>query len=89
MTAVLRFLFTLATAALVLGGAVIIAAQVVALVLGRGHLLEQVPEVVGPPTLIAASLAGLLAFVLSYHPRPGAGEQVHGSREVDGASHPA
>lgn len=62
----LRSAFTLATLLLVLGGAVMVGAQVVALVLGRGDWLERVPEVVGPPTLISASVAGLLAFVLSY-----------------------
>lgn len=66
MTRFLRTLFTLATLLLVLGGAVMVGAQVVALVLGRGDWLAQVPEVVGPPTLISASVAGLLAFVLSY-----------------------
>ncbi len=63
---VIRFVFTLATVVLVLGGIVLVAAQAVALVLGRGTWLEAVPEVVGPPTLVSASVAGLLAFVLSY-----------------------
>ncbi|MEW1956920.1 hypothetical protein [Kineococcus sp. NPDC059986] len=69
---VIRFLFTLATVALVLGGIVLVAAQALALVLGRGAWLEAVPEVVGPPTLVSASVAGLLAFVLSYRREDGA-----------------
>ncbi|PRY10834.1 hypothetical protein [Kineococcus rhizosphaerae] len=70
MLRIVRSLFTLATVLLVLGGIVLVGAQAVALVLGRGAWLEAVPEVVGPPTLISASVAGLLAFVLSYARTP-------------------
>lgn len=80
---VIRFLFTLATVALVLGGVVLVAGQALALVLGRGAWLEAVPEVVGPPTLVSASVAGLLAFVLSYQRKDR--EADHESEE-DGAT---
>ncbi|WP_432565100.1 hypothetical protein [Kineococcus sp. SYSU DK003] len=86
MTRVLRFTFTLATLLLVLGGLVLVGAQVVAIVLGHGDWLEVVPEVVGPPTMVSASVAGLLAFVLSYRREPAAARETH---EENGASQPA
>ncbi|TNM70273.1 hypothetical protein FHN55_00900 [Streptomyces sp. NP160] len=68
MLRVLRPLFTLFVVLLLAGGALLVGAQLVALVLGRGEWLSAVSDAVGPPTFIAASLAGLLAFVMSYAP---------------------
>ncbi len=68
MFPVLRQLFTLFAVLLIVGGAVLVGAQLVALVLGRGEWLSTISDAVGPPTFIAASLAGLLAFVMTYAP---------------------
>ncbi|PWJ46972.1 hypothetical protein SAMN06264364_1439 [Quadrisphaera granulorum] len=68
MHRVLRPLFTLFVVLLLAGGALLVGAQLVALVLGRGEWLGTVSDAVGPPTFVAASIAGLLAFVMSYAP---------------------
>jgi hypothetical protein len=88
MSRVLKFLFTLSVLLLVLGGGVMVATQLVALVAGRGDWLEGIPETVGPPTLVSASVAGILAFALSYGRAP---QDEHGeeSREENGASQAA
>lgn len=69
MIRVLRVPFTLSVCLLLLGGAVLVLSQLVALVAGRGDWLSGVADVVGPPTYISASLAGLFAFAMSYGPR--------------------
>jgi hypothetical protein len=65
---VLRPLFTVFVVLLLAGGALLVGAQLVALVLGRGEWLGAISDAVGPPTFVAASLAGLLAFAMSYAP---------------------
>jgi len=66
LTRIVRTVFTVAVLLLVVGGITIVGAQVVALVAGRGDWMTAISEVVGPPTFVAASVAGILAFVMSY-----------------------
>jgi hypothetical protein len=73
---VLRIPFTLSVCLLLLGGTVLVLSQVVALVLGRGDWLSGVADVVGPPTYVSASLAGLFAFAMSYARQGSATESV-------------
>lgn len=68
-----RSVFTVATVLLLVGGLVIVGIQAVALVVGRGDWMTAVSESLEPPTFIAASVAGILAFALSYT-RPAVGE---------------
>ena len=65
-TRIVRTVFTVAVLLLLVGGITIVGAQVVALVAGRGAWMTAISEVVGPPTYVAASVAGILAFVMSY-----------------------
>jgi hypothetical protein len=65
-----RTLFTVSVVLLLLGGLVIVAVQVAGLVAGEGEWLTAVSEALEPPTFIAASVAGVLAFLLSYQRRP-------------------
>ena len=65
-----RAVFTVAVILLLLGGLAIVAAQVAGLVAGEGGWLTAVSETLEPPTFIAASVAGVLAFLLSYQRRP-------------------
>ena len=73
MIRVLRVPFTLSVCLLLLGGTVLVLSQVVALIAGRGDWLSGVADVVGPPTCVSASLAGLFAFAMSYGPREAGG----------------
>ncbi|MFD6446039.1 hypothetical protein ACFWEJ_13145 [Promicromonospora sp. NPDC060204] len=79
-----RAVFTSAIILMLLGGAVIVATQVAGLVAGRGTWLTAVTESVGPPTLVAASIAGILAFALSYAPGAETDDDVR-----DDTEHPA
>ena len=65
-----RAVFTVAVILLLLGGLAIVAIQVAGLVAGQGGWLTAVSETLEPPTFIAASVAGVLAFLLSYQRRP-------------------
>ena len=65
-----RAVFTVAVVLLLLGGLVIVAVQAAGLIVGQGDWLTAVSETVEPPTFIAASIAGILAFALSYQRRP-------------------
>ena len=65
-----RAVFTVAVVLLLLGGLAIVAIQVAGLVAGQGGWLTAVSETLEPPTFIAASVAGVLAFLLSYQRRP-------------------
>lgn len=85
MIRVLRIPFTLSVCLLLLGGAVLVLSQVVALVLGRGDWLSGVADVVGPPTYVSASLAGLFAFAMTYARQGATG----GASEEDDPALPA
>ena len=65
-----RAVFTVAVVLLLLGGLAIVAAQVAGLIAGEGGWLTAAGEALEPPTFIAASVAGILAFLLSYQRRP-------------------
>ena len=65
-----RAVFTVAVILLLLGGLAIVAAQVAGLIAGEGGWLTAASEALEPPTFIAASVAGILAFLLSYQRRP-------------------
>ncbi len=69
-----RAVFTVAVVLLLLGGLAIVATQIAGLVAGEGGWLTAVSETLEPPTFIAASVAGVLAFLLSYQRRPAHGE---------------
>jgi hypothetical protein len=77
-----RAVFTLAVLLLLLGGLVIVVTQVAGLIAGQGGWLTGVSETVEPPTLIAASIAGLLAFLLSYQRGAAVGEGVTETTEA-------
>ena len=64
-----RAVFTVAVVLLLLGGLAIVATQVAGLVAGQGGWLTAVSETLEPPTFIAASVAGVLAFLMSYQRR--------------------
>ncbi|MFB9377787.1 hypothetical protein ACFFKU_11025 [Kineococcus gynurae] len=81
MRSVVQFIFTLSVALLLLGGGLIVGSQVVALVLGRGEWLATVSDTIGPPTFVAASIAGILAFALSY--RGGSGHDEDAQEATD------
>jgi hypothetical protein len=67
-----RIVFTVAVILLLLGGLAIVAVQVAGLIAGEGEWLTAASEALEPPTFIAASVAGILAFLLSYQRRPAA-----------------
>lgn len=61
-----RVAFVVSLVVFLLGGAVLVVGQAVALVLGDGHLVTVFAERLGPPTFTVATVCGLLAFVHEY-----------------------
>ncbi|TNM53417.1 hypothetical protein FHQ09_14855 [Brevibacterium sediminis] len=59
-------LFAASTVLFLLGGAVIVIFQIVLIVAGKGMMAMDVAEAVGPYAFGMSSIAGLLAFVLTY-----------------------
>ncbi|GGZ35174.1 hypothetical protein [Streptomyces poonensis] len=59
-------LFRLSVVVFLAGGVVIVAGQAVAVAAGSATWLERVASTAQPPTCIAASVCGILSFVLSY-----------------------
>lgn len=61
-----EILFVLTLAALLLGGAVFVTGQAVALIAGQGEWLELLNDTIKTPTCIAASICAIAGFLLSY-----------------------
>ncbi|MCU4295858.1 hypothetical protein D3I60_01970 [Brevibacterium permense] len=59
-------LFALSTALFFLGGAAIVLVQIVLLIAAQGAAARDVAEAIGPYAFGMSSVAGLLAFVLTY-----------------------
>ncbi|WP_461187929.1 hypothetical protein [Arthrobacter sp. Z4-13] len=59
-------LFVLTLAALLLGGAVFVTGQAVALIAGQGAWLTLLNETIKTPMCIAASVCAIAGFLLSY-----------------------
>ncbi|SDS91638.1 hypothetical protein SAMN04489752_2845 [Brevibacterium siliguriense] len=59
-------LFALSTVIFLLGGAVIVICQMVLIVGAKGMMAMVIAETVGPYAFGMSSIAGLLAFVLTY-----------------------
>ena len=66
----LEILFRLSVVVFLVGGVVIVAGQAVAIAAGNASWVEQVATAAEPPTCIAASICGILSFVLSYRSIP-------------------
>lgn len=62
-------LFVLTLAALLAGGMVFVAGQVIALVAGKGDWLILLNDTIKAPLCIAASLCAVAGFLLSYKRR--------------------
>jgi hypothetical protein len=73
----LQPLFRLSIVVFLLGGAAIVLGQAAGIVLGDATWLVEAASTLQPPTCIAASIAGILSFILSY--RPGEETAAHGS----------
>lgn len=69
--AVCSHLFAASTVLFLLGGAVIIVCQIVLIVAAKGMAAIDVAEAVGPYAFGMSSVAGLLAFVLTYFRKGG------------------
>jgi len=66
LQAVCSHLFAAATVLFVLGGAVIVFGQSVFIALGQGTAAMDLADTIGPYAFGLSSVAGLLAFVLTY-----------------------
>ncbi|MCD1284352.1 MULTISPECIES: hypothetical protein [unclassified Brevibacterium] len=64
--AVCSHLFAVSTVLFLLAGAVIVVCQIVLIVAAQGMVAIDVAEAVGPYAFGTSSVAGLLAFVLTY-----------------------
>jgi len=62
----MKFLFRLSVIAFLVGGVAIVLGQTASIVLGDAAQVAAVEEHVSPAMCIAASISGLLAFLLSY-----------------------
>jgi hypothetical protein len=59
-------LFTLSTVLFIVGGAAIVVLQAVLLIVAEGTAAREIAEAMGPYVFGTSSVAGLLAFVLTY-----------------------
>ncbi|MFE7238941.1 hypothetical protein [Streptomyces sp. NPDC057580] len=59
-------LFRLSVLAFLVGGVVVVAGQLLGIALGDAQWAADVEADAGPPMCIAASISGILSFVLSY-----------------------
>ncbi|MGW6753506.1 hypothetical protein [Streptomyces sp. NPDC055006] len=66
----LQLLFRLSVLAFLVGGVLIVLGQAAGIALGDAAWVSAVEEHAGPPTCIAASASGLIAFLLSYANKP-------------------
>ncbi|MGW6400368.1 hypothetical protein [Streptomyces sp. NPDC055134] len=66
----LQLLFRLSVIAFLVGGVLIVLGQAAGIALGDAAWVSAVEEHAGPPTCIAASVSGLIAFLLSYAKKP-------------------
>ncbi|MFE6160574.1 hypothetical protein ACFQ7F_16870 [Streptomyces sp. NPDC056486] len=81
-TRLFPFLFRLSVIAFLIGGVVIVLGQAAGIALGDAAWVTAVEEHAGPPTCIAASVSGLIAFLLSYVKKP---QQAESSAEPQSA----
>lgn len=63
---ILQTLFRLSIIVFLAGGGAIVVGQTVGLILGDAHWMIKVQHELQPPTAIAASICGILAFILFY-----------------------
>ncbi|MFJ9584994.1 hypothetical protein [Streptomyces acidicola] len=69
-------LFRLSILVFLAGGVTVVAGQALGIVLGDAQWVADVEANVGPPVCIAASISGILSFVLSYgRPEPAGDEK--------------
>ncbi|WP_405784467.1 hypothetical protein OG512_38995 [Streptomyces sp. NBC_01378] len=71
----LQPLFRLSIIVFLTGGAAIVLGQAAGIVLGNAQWLDQVSATLQPATCIAASIAGILSFALSYRTTEGPAAQ--------------
>ncbi|MGY0490004.1 hypothetical protein [Streptomyces sp. WG-D5] len=84
----LHVLFRLSIVAFLIGGTVTVLGQALGIVLGDAAWVETVAADAGPATCVAASICGMLSFVLSYGKQDGADEtaEAHAPRPVASAA---
>ncbi|MFC9462606.1 hypothetical protein ACFWN5_30420 [Streptomyces sp. NPDC058430] len=71
----LQLLFRISVLAFLVGGVLIVLGQAAGIALGDAAWVSAVEEHAGPPTCIAASASGLIAFLLSYANKPQPAEE--------------
>ena len=82
-------LFRLSVIVFLAGGVAVVVGQALGIVLGDAQWVADVEADAGPPACIAASISGILSFVLSYgRPEPARGENTTDESRSYGAPAP-
>lgn len=69
MKVLVRKLFTLFVIIFMLGGTILVLAQLLGMILRNGQLMINATNYVGLPTFVCSAIAGVLGFIYSYFPK--------------------
>lgn len=69
MKELVKKLFTLFVVIFMIGGTILVIAQLLGMILRNGQLMINATNYVGMPTFVCSAIAGVLGFIYSYFPK--------------------
>lgn len=69
MKELVKKLFTLFVVIFMIGGTLLVVAQLLGMILRNGQLMINATNYVGMPTFVCSAIAGVLGFIYSYFPK--------------------
>lgn len=75
MRELVKKLFTLFVLIFMVGGTLLVLAQLLGMILRNGQLMIDATNYIGMPTFICSAIAGFLGFIYSYFPKETEGEK--------------
>lgn len=75
MKYLVKKLFTLFVVIFMIGGTLLVVAQLLGMILRNGQLMINATNYVGMPTFVCSAIAGVLGFIYSYFPKETSADQ--------------
>lgn len=75
MKELVKKLFTLFVVIFMIGGTLLVVAQLLGMILRNGQLMINATNYVGMPTFVCSAIAGFLGFIYSYFPKENSADQ--------------
>ncbi|MGL9730969.1 hypothetical protein [Enterococcus sp. DIV0756] len=69
MKELVKKLFTLFVVIFMIGGTLLVVAQLLGMILRNGQLMIHATNYIGVPTFVCSAIAGVLGFIYSYFPK--------------------